>query len=509
MMKRPILKRVMLKAVMLKRAMLLVMLAGPSLLPAQTAHVFRGKVVSVSAENRNLTVENEPIEGWMGSMTMAFPVENSEILATIHPGDQITATVYDGDFTLHKVALVTSAQASSAGGVTIRLEQLEAMALARNPTLRQAESMRQAAEGVARQAGLYPNPTVGYYGDEIRGGYSGGGKQGGFVSQTIVLGGKLGAARRLAAAETGEAAASVDLWRARVIYSVRVSFYKVLAAQRLVEVRDRQSALASDTVVTSRQLANTGQVDRAEILQAELELHQAELGAVTARQNLRMAWRLLAADAGNPELPQTLLEGDLDGLPGLQFDEVVARASQESPEVTLAQRTLDRAGAMLDSAKKAPIPDLALSGTLAHNFEPIEGTARETGLQGGAQIGVQIPVFNRNQGNIAAGRAGIESARAALDREKLRIRRLLSSLFFEYEMARDTAFRYRTEILPSAAEVLAMYQSNYQGMAGPYPPVLLAQRTLFQLQVDALRALEAGWQSALALQNYGIASEER
>jgi cobalt-zinc-cadmium efflux system outer membrane protein len=52
-----------------------------------------------------------------------------------------------------------------------------------------------------------------------------------------------------------------------------------------------------------------------------------------------------------------------------------------------------------------------------------------------------------------------------------------------------------------------MYQSNYQGMAGPYPPVLLAQRTLFQLQVDALRALEAGWQSALALQNYGIASE--
>jgi cobalt-zinc-cadmium efflux system outer membrane protein len=491
----------------MKRLMLLAVLITPLLLPAQTAHVFRGKVVQVSIENKNLTVLNEPIEGWMGSMTMAFPVENSEVLAAIHPGDQITATVYDGDFTLHKVALVTAAQPPSARDSVLRLEELEAMALARNPALRQVESIRQAAEGTARQASLYPNPTIGYYGDEIRGGYSGGGKQGGFVSQTIVLGGKLGAARRLANTETGQAAASVDLQRARILYGVRVSFYKVLAAQRLVEVRDRQSALASDTVETSRQLANTGQVDRADILQAELELQQAQLGAATARQNLRMAWRLLAADAGTPELPQVPVEGELDSLPDLQYEEAVARALQESPEVTLAQRTLDRASAALDSARKAPIPDLTLSGTLAHNFEPIEGTTRETGLQGGAQIGVQIPIFNRNQGNITAARAGIETARAGLDREKLRVRRMLGNLFFEYEAARDTASKYRTEMLPHAAEVLGMYQSNYQGMAGPYPPVLLAQRTLFQLQVDALRALEAGWQSALALQNFGIASE--
>jgi cobalt-zinc-cadmium efflux system outer membrane protein len=487
--------------------MLLALLTGPVLLAAQTAHVFRGKVVQVGVEAKSLTVLNEPIPGWMGSMTMAFPVENSEVLTTIHPGDQITATVYDGDFTLHNVALVAAEQPRSAATGTLRLQELEAMALARHPALKRAESMRQAAEGLTRQAGLYPNPTVGYYGDEIQGGYSNGGKQGGFVYQTIVLGGKLGAARRLANTESGLAAASVDLQRAHVIYGVRVSFYKVLAAQQLVEVRDRQSTLASDTLETSRQLANTGQVDRADILQAELELHQAQLGAAIARQNLRVAWRLLAADAGNPELSQVPLEGDLEGLPDLQYEEMVARALQESPEVTLAQRTLDRAGAALDSARKVPIPDLIVSGTLAHNFEPIEGTARETGLQGGAQIGVQIPLFNRNQGNIAAARAGVETARAALDREKLRVRRMLSNLFFEYETARDTASKYRSEMLPRAAEVLTMYQSNYQGMAGPYPPVLLAQRTLFQLQTDALRALESGWQSALALQNYGIASE--
>src|SRR5262249_32589509 len=71
-----------------------------------------------------------------------------------------------------------------------------------NPTLRQAEAGIRAAEARARQAGLYPNPTIGYSGDEIRGGESGGGKQGFFVEQTIVTGGKLSRAREVFRKET-------------------------------------------------------------------------------------------------------------------------------------------------------------------------------------------------------------------------------------------------------------------------------------------------------------------
>src|SRR5260370_36875697 len=36
-----------------------------------------------------------------------------------------------------------------------------------NPTLRQAEAGMKAARDRAQQAGLYPNPTIGYAGDEI------------------------------------------------------------------------------------------------------------------------------------------------------------------------------------------------------------------------------------------------------------------------------------------------------------------------------------------------------
>ena len=64
-----------------------------------------------------------------------------------------------------------------------------------NPTLQQAAAIVRRSQAEAKQAALYPNPSVGYEGDQIRGGSYGGGEQGGFVEQTIVLGGKLGLRR--------------------------------------------------------------------------------------------------------------------------------------------------------------------------------------------------------------------------------------------------------------------------------------------------------------------------
>src|SRR6266481_8139991 len=72
-----------------------------------------------------------------------------------------------------------------------KLEGFEQLALKNNPTLKQAQAIAGQSSALARQAGLWPNPSVGYQGEQIRGGSFGGGEQGGFVQQNIVLGGKL------------------------------------------------------------------------------------------------------------------------------------------------------------------------------------------------------------------------------------------------------------------------------------------------------------------------------
>jgi Cu/Ag efflux protein CusF len=70
---------------------------------ARKSYTFHGKVVSVNKDTQRLTVNGEKVEGWMAAMTMNYKVDDWSIAAKLKPGDQITATVYDGDHVLHNV----------------------------------------------------------------------------------------------------------------------------------------------------------------------------------------------------------------------------------------------------------------------------------------------------------------------------------------------------------------------------------------------------------------------
>src|SRR5262249_5873907 len=73
------------------------------------------------------------------------------------------------------------------------LPDLEQMALTGNPPLAQAASNVEAARGRTLQAGLYPNPTIGYNAEQLglRGRAAGGEQNGLFIDQTFVTAGKL------------------------------------------------------------------------------------------------------------------------------------------------------------------------------------------------------------------------------------------------------------------------------------------------------------------------------
>jgi cobalt-zinc-cadmium efflux system outer membrane protein len=272
-----------------------------------------------------------------------------------------------------------------------------------------------------------------------------------------------------------------------------------------VDVRQNLAKLAADATQTSHQLANVGQADRPDVLQAEVEQQQINVSLRIAQQNLQSSWRTLTAVVGKPDLPQARLEGDLEAIPDLNYEEWLATTLRDSPEVKLAQQRVERAEASLVQAKKVPIPDLQLYGNLSQNNMPlVETSPRITGVQGGVQIGVQLPIFNRNQGNIVAAKAEIESARQDLARLKLQIARDVANLFRDYESARATVGQYKTDMLPRAEQAYKLYQTNYQKMAAAYPQALISQRTLFQLEVDYVQALESAWQSALVIRGFGL-----
>jgi len=74
---------------------------------AKKEHAFKGVVQKVDEKAKSLTVDGENVPGWMMAMTMVYSPDKEEIFKTVKAGDQITATVKDGDTkTLYDVKIV-------------------------------------------------------------------------------------------------------------------------------------------------------------------------------------------------------------------------------------------------------------------------------------------------------------------------------------------------------------------------------------------------------------------
>ena len=388
-------------------------------------------------------------------------------------------------------------------GPLVRLADLEPVALKNSPAVQQAEAAVHAAEGRARQAGLYPNPTAGYTGEEIKSGpQTRGGQHGFFVDQTIVLGGKLGKRRDVFLQEVREAEAGLEAANYRVLNQVRLAYFEALAGQQRVATLARLGALVDEAVETSHGLFNVGQADRPDVLEIEIEARQTQLELARARTMAEQSRQQLAIAVGDPAMAIGRVDGTLEAaLPRIDaasLTDILGR----SPQLAAARAGVDRAEAAVRAARAERVPDLFLRGGAQYNRELLEATNEPVGWQGLAEVGIGIPIFNRNQGGIAAAEAELVSAEAEVRRQELVLRSRFAAAFSAYQEALRTSEAYRTEILPKADEAYRLYLARYEQMTAAYPQVLIARRTWLQVNLDYIDALERLYRAALPLQGF-------
>src|SRR6516162_4506206 len=242
-----------------------------------------------------------------------------------------------------------------------RLTDFETLALRNKPTLKQAQSMTETDGGLARQAGLWPNPAVGYQGDEIRGGVFRGGEQGGFVQQNIVLGGKLRLRRNVYEQQQKADQIGVEEQKLDVRGAVEMYFYSALALLRKIALQRELLGIAMDAATTAHQLANVGQADAPDVLQAEAEAEIAKLEFVRAQRNYIQSYQQLAAIAGDPQMPLSVLDGDLENPALIDPEKYLQDLVANSPTLKRAQQEANRAEAALARDKHESVPDLFLA----------------------------------------------------------------------------------------------------------------------------------------------------
>src|SRR5260370_7190908 len=128
-----------------------------------------------------------------------------------------------------------------------------------------------------------------------------------------------------------------------------------------------------------------------------------------------------------------------------------------------------------------------------------EPRGRAVGLQSFANAGVTIPLFNRNQENIATAKAEVERAKREVDRVKLVLRERAASVVQTYTFSQTAVERYKNQMIPRAQKAYEMYTKKYQEMAAAYPQALIAQTTLLHLEFSSITTLQTFPTTSLSL----------
>lgn len=370
----------------------------------------------------------------------------------------------------------------------LSLDQLTDLAISQNPAIRQAEARIRALQGKCLQAGLAPNPTAGYIASEI-GDQGKAGQQGAYVGQTFVTADKLCRAQAVVAAEISAASSELAAMRMRVQTDVRLRFYETLLAQRRVVVAGNLANSTAEAVAASQSLVEAQEIPLAGLLQTEIQQENAAVSLRTAENRLRQAWRQLAAVVGVVDLPRQLLEGDITEAPAeLHWESQLARLQTVSPELAAALAEVRRARRAVDLAIAQATPNVTTQ------FSVQQDTADDRTLTG-VQVGMPIPLWNRNQGRIRQAQAELSEAYRNLERLELSLARRLAEVYRQYADARVLAAAYAEKILPRSQRTFDLVKTGYeQGEVG-YLDLLTAQRTYFQTNLAYLDALGTMWQS--------------
>jgi cobalt-zinc-cadmium efflux system outer membrane protein len=369
----------------------------------------------------------------------------------------------------------------------VTINELIQSALSANPSVAQAADRVAALRGKHLQAGLPPNPSVGFLGTEL-GNEGKGGQNGGFAGQEFVTAGKLRLDQAVVAQEIQRAEQQLAATQTRVVTDVRQSAYHVLVAQRRVELATELVRISDQAVNASKELRDAEEIPLAALLQTEVEQQNATILLQTARNQLDAAWQGLSAVLG-AEWPRQSIAGDVAQLPdALNWDEQLVRITAQSPELGAAMTDILRAQTALRRATVEPIPNITATASAQYDDN-------SNYTIGGLQIGVPLPLWNRNQGGIRQAQAEVAYARRNADRVELDLKRRLAEAFQQYANARAQATTYAGSILPKARQTIELVQRGYQLGEVGYLDLLAAQRTFSQTNLAYLDSLSSLWNS--------------
>ena len=274
--------------------------------------------------------------------------------------------------------------------------------------------------------------------------------------------------------------AAVDVLEAKA--KLRLARENLDTLDRLVKLNERRltsGALPPLEVTRSRvaMLQYRGSVTTAEltVTQARLKIHA-----------------LLGRQAGEPlaDIEDDLRLPPVATAPNLDIVEAAARTNR--PDIRALQR--DEARSQYDL--RLQVAQGRVDYTLGAEYRRQQGVNGKGNLAG-LFVSVPLPIFNRNQGEIARAEAEHEKAARSLVALETSVSSEVASAYAEFQSTRDLLTGIERELLQPAADARAGTAYVYQAGATSLLDVLDAQRA-FNDTMDAYYTAQAAYRRAEA-----------
>jgi cobalt-zinc-cadmium efflux system outer membrane protein len=236
----------------------------------------------------------------------------------------------------------------------------------------------------------------------------------------------------------------------------------------------QQAQLNFDSLVSIQEARYKSQViTSTELLRTRIPLEQYRLQLRSTRQDYINNIQQLKFLLGSPDSVD-VVDGPLTepiAITGTE-DSLVARVLKERPDVkaTLSEMAVSESNLKLQRAQRMPIPELGFI------WNP-QNTVPYLGFFGT----IQIPIFSRNQGNIAASYVQRDQATLHLQTIQLQVNTEINAAWQTYHLQRETIGRY-DQILQQSRDVLRSVRYSYFRGGTTLIDLLEAQRSWYDTQ---------------------------
>jgi cobalt-zinc-cadmium efflux system outer membrane protein len=333
-------------------------------------------------------------------------------------------------------------------------EELWELAQTSNPSLRQKANVIAVASGTRLQAGLYPNPTLTYAGDNL-GVHGEIGKHGLGISQEIVTAKKKKLDRVVTSYAVGAARKEYAMECVRLRNDLQIAHHEMLHAILICKVGEFAQELSRDLLDVALSLQKQGKSKSVDVLQFRIMLNTSDLICKQLENNRLAVWQNLVSIMGTPDLLYQPVRGSLvDRSPRRDWQTTWTQFQQASPQLSLAQLRVAQARAFLARQEAERISNVSATFSLARDI-PGEVTTPFVGLS------VPLKIYDKNQGNILRARAEVAIAQREVERIMLSLRKQLATVFYNYDNACELIQVYETSIIPDSFDALRQIGENY------------------------------------------------